>query len=497
MKQITKRIVAAALICAMALTPCTAYAAEGEEEAWDSWDDISLSFYAETDEDEGEEPEEPGDPDEPGDPEGSEDPGDPEEPEDPEDPGGDDPVKPAASPVDRMTDIANHWGIKAITYCLEAGWMSGVSLTTFAPGHTVTRAQIVQVLYNFEGNPSTEGMKSLFEDIAGHWAEAPIVWAYNKKIVSGTSVRGFSPDSPVTREQAATMFKTYHEYITGEKIETEEDYLWRYGDRPQVSSWAKEGISWASQYAVMSGVERSTFAPKKACTRAELAQIVQNYRESKKLFPPELEGAPSVGPGTVVGQPNSPLVDYVKLSPHHSGRRICKIDTVTIHCMAGNMSVESCGAWFAHPTAEASSNYGIGSDGRIGLYVDERNRSWCSSSYANDERAVTIEVANIGGGPLWPVSQKAYSALIELLTDICRRNNIKQLLWKADPSLIGQVSKQNMTVHRWFAAKSCPGEYLYSHMGDIAAQVNRKLATLQTRDGLSQGLASANFWKLG
>lgn len=172
---------------------------------------------------------------------------------------------------------------------------------------------------------------------------------------------------------------------------------------------------------------------------------------------------------------NSPLVSYTKLSPNHSGRRNHVIDTISIHCMAGNGSVETCGALFADPARKASSNYGIGSDGRIALYVDEANRSWCTSNAANDHRAITIEVANNGGAPDWPVSDKAYAALLDLLTDICRRNNIKELLWKGNKSLIGQVGKQNMTVHRWFAAKACPGDYLYNRHGEIAAEVNRRL----------------------
>ena len=172
---------------------------------------------------------------------------------------------------------------------------------------------------------------------------------------------------------------------------------------------------------------------------------------------------------------NSPLVTYTKRSPNHSGRRNHVIDTVSIHCMAGNASVETCGALFADPSRKASSNYGIGSDGRIALYVDEANRSWCTSSASNDHRAITIEVANNGGAPDWPVSDKAYAALLDLLTDICRRNGIKKLLWKGDKSLIGQVDKQNMTVHRWFAAKACPGDYLYNRHGEIAAEVNRRL----------------------
>lgn len=172
---------------------------------------------------------------------------------------------------------------------------------------------------------------------------------------------------------------------------------------------------------------------------------------------------------------NSKLVSYIKLSPNHSGKRNHKIDTVSIHCMAGNLSVEGCGALFAKSSTQASSNYGIGSDGRIALYVDESNRSWCTSSASNDNRSVTVEVANTTAGEPYPCTQQAYNSLINLLVDICQRNGIKKLLWKGDPSLIGQVDKQNMTVHRWFANKSCPGEWLYQRHGQIAKEVNERL----------------------
>ena len=172
---------------------------------------------------------------------------------------------------------------------------------------------------------------------------------------------------------------------------------------------------------------------------------------------------------------NSPLVEYTQISPNSTNPRNHAIDTITIHCMAGNLSIETCGDVFAPSSASASSNYGIGTDGRVGMYVEEKNRSWCSSSTSNDHRAVTIEVANNGGEPDWPVSDKAYSALLDLVTDICKRNNIKKLLWKADKNLIGQIEKQNMTVHRWFAAKACPGDYLYNLHYDIAEKVNSRL----------------------
>lgn len=176
---------------------------------------------------------------------------------------------------------------------------------------------------------------------------------------------------------------------------------------------------------------------------------------------------------------NSPLVDYTKLSPNHSGLRNHEIDTITIHCVVGQVTVERLGEIFAPETKQASSNYGIGFDGRIGMYVEEKNRSWCSSSASNDNRAVTIEVASDTAHP-YAVTDEAYDALIELVADICKRNGIKKLLWKGDKSLIGQVDKQNMTVHRWFASKACPGDYLYNRHGEIAEKVNEKLSGLET-----------------
>lgn len=177
---------------------------------------------------------------------------------------------------------------------------------------------------------------------------------------------------------------------------------------------------------------------------------------------------------------NSPLVVYTKISPNKTSPRNHAIDTITIHCMAGNLTIESCGSLFALASRQASSNYGIGSDGRIGMYVEEKDRSWCTSSGANDNRAVTIEVANSEAKHPWPVSEAAYAALLDLVTDICRRNNIKKVLWKADKTLVGQVDRQNMTVHRWFAAKACPGDYLYERHGKLCDEVNRRLGTALT-----------------
>jgi len=171
---------------------------------------------------------------------------------------------------------------------------------------------------------------------------------------------------------------------------------------------------------------------------------------------------------------NSPLVSYTKISPNKTSPRNHKIDTITIHCTASQCSVETLGDIFASPSRKASSNYGIGSDGRIGMYVEEKDRSWCSSNAENDHRAITIECSSDKTHP-YAINDKVYKSLIELLVDICKRNGIQELRWKADKSLIGQPDKQNMTVHRWFANKSCPGDYIYSRLGQIASEVNAKL----------------------
>lgn len=166
---------------------------------------------------------------------------------------------------------------------------------------------------------------------------------------------------------------------------------------------------------------------------------------------------------------NSKLVNYTRLSPNCNKPRNHRIDKITIHHMAGNLTVEQCGAVFAPTSRQASSNYGIGSDGRVGMYVEECNRSWCSSNAENDHRAVTIEVANDGGAPDWHVSDKALSKLIELCSDICKRNGISKLNYTGDKS-------GNLTMHKWFAATGCPGPYLESKFAYIAEQVNKRLS---------------------
>ena len=178
---------------------------------------------------------------------------------------------------------------------------------------------------------------------------------------------------------------------------------------------------------------------------------------------------------------NSPLVNYTKISPNRTSPRNHKIDTVTIHCVVGQCSVETLGNIFAPTSRQASCNYGIGADGRIGMYCEEKDRSWCSSNAANDNRAITIEVASDTKHP-YAVNAKAYAALIDLLVDICKRNGIPRLVWstsKADR--VNHKNGCNMTVHRDYANKSCPGEYLYSRHAQIASEVNKRLGSTDTR----------------
>lgn len=177
---------------------------------------------------------------------------------------------------------------------------------------------------------------------------------------------------------------------------------------------------------------------------------------------------------------NSSLVNYTKISPNRTSPRTHAIDTITIHCVVGQVTVESLGNIFAPTSKQASSNYGIGKDGKIGMYVEEKDRSWCSSNAANDHRAVTIEVASDTTEP-YAVTSAAYNALLDLVTDICKRNGIKKLVWSTSKSdRVSHKNGCNMTVHRDYANKSCPGTYLYERHGEIAAEVNRRLGATGT-----------------
>ncbi len=171
---------------------------------------------------------------------------------------------------------------------------------------------------------------------------------------------------------------------------------------------------------------------------------------------------------------NSPLVNYTRITPKSNPRKNAiynptgKITIITPHIIAGNMTVEQAGEWFVNNNRSASANYSIGTDGRIGLHVEEDHRAWTSSSRANDYKAITIEVANDGGEPDWHISDKALESLIKLCVDICKRNGIEKLNFTGNKN-------GNLTMHKYFAATGCPGPYLESKFPYIEQEVNRRL----------------------
>lgn len=172
---------------------------------------------------------------------------------------------------------------------------------------------------------------------------------------------------------------------------------------------------------------------------------------------------------------NSPLVTYTRITKNKTSPRNHAIDTITIHCIVGQWTAKQGCDYFATTDRQCSANYVVGKDGSIGLSVDEKDRSWCSSNGTNDNRAITIEVASDTTHP-YAVTAKAYAALLDLVTDICKRNGIKKLVWSTNKNdRVNHRNGCNMTVHRDFANKACPGEYLYSRHGEIAAEVNRRL----------------------
>lgn len=189
-----------------------------------------------------------------------------------------------------------------------------------------------------------------------------------------------------------------------------------------------------------------------------------------------------------MGFSNSSLATVRMISPNRTPNRNHAIDTITIHCFVGQVTAKRGCEVFQPTSKQASCNYVVGYDGSIGLCVEEKDRSWCTggtmkvngiSGSSNDYQAVTIEVASDTKHP-YAITEKAIAALIELCADICRRNGIKQLLWSGDKNLVGNPAKQNLTVHRWFANKACPGDYIYQRLGDIAAKVNAKLGATGT-----------------
>ena len=176
---------------------------------------------------------------------------------------------------------------------------------------------------------------------------------------------------------------------------------------------------------------------------------------------------------------NSPLVDYTMRSPNHSGLRTHKIDYITPHCVVGQLSAAGIGSCFPSGR-DASCNYGIGYDGKVVLVVDEKNRSWCTSSGFNDQRAITIECASNTYHP-YAMNTAVYNKLVLLVADICKRNGIKKLLWKGSANATWNYTPKDgealLTAHRWYDNKACPGDWLYSRYGQLANDVNKKLGS--------------------
>lgn len=222
--------------------------------------------------------------------------------------------------------------------------------------------------------------------------------------------------------------------------------------------------------------------------------VINKWNLSK--YDKEMEG--------VTKMSNSSLVDCTIKSPNHSGARTHKIDRISPHCVVGQLSAESIGGCFTSSSRQASCNYGIGKDGRVVLVVDEANRSWCTSSNANDQRAVTIECASDSTAP-YAFNNAVYNKLINLCTDICKRNGKKKLLWFEDKNTAlnynPKADEMVLTVHRWFANKSCPGDWMYSRMGDLASKVTAALGgnssststTTQTSSSSSAAATNKTF----
>lgn len=194
---------------------------------------------------------------------------------------------------------------------------------------------------------------------------------------------------------------------------------------------------------------------------------------------------------------NSPLVTYTNITKNKTSPRNHAIDTITIHCIVGQWTAKQGCDYFATTDRECSANYVVGKDGSIGLSVDEADRSWCTSSRENDNRAITIEVASDTEHP-YAVTDAAYAALIKLVADICKRNGIKKLVWSTNKTdRVNHANGCNMTVHRDYANKACPGQYLYDRHGEIAAEVNRRLGSGSSTPSTGETTGSTADIKIG
>lgn len=281
---------------------------------------------------------------------------------------------------------------------------------------------------------------------------------YNPAVSDSDGGSSSTPTTPVTN----LTFKT------GDTVEF-------IGSKHYTSSAASSGSSCKAGKATITAIAKNAPHPYHCVRVAGGSSSVYGWVDAADVKAIENSGNKEEN-----SMSNSPLVSYTKISPNRTSPRNHVIDTITIHCVVGQCSVETLGNIFAPSSRQASSNYGVGYDGKIGMYVEEKDRSWCTSNAANDHRAITIEVASDTTEP-YAVNDKAYAALIELVADICKRNGIKKLVWSTDKNQrVNHLNGCNMTVHRDYANKSCPGKYLYDRHGDIAAKVNAKLGATST-----------------
>lgn len=205
-----------------------------------------------------------------------------------------------------------------------------------------------------------------------------------------------------------------------------------------------------------------------ACAAAIFGLSINRYLNEPSNIGTEIKGEAL----EELRENNSPLISYAYISPNATFPRSSAIDKITIHHVSADLSLKQIGEVFAKRDRMSSENYAIDSSGNIGLFVEEENAAWTSSNAPNDERAVTIEVANSETGGEWAVSDKAYDALIELVADICYRNGIEELTFTGDES-------GSLTLHNMFRATDCPGPYLLSRIDDIVIKVNAKLNELR------------------
>lgn len=167
----------------------------------------------------------------------------------------------------------------------------------------------------------------------------------------------------------------------------------------------------------------------------------------------------------------SSLVDFTRSLEPNCDKGNFKKDMVTIHHMAGALTPDSYIA--TAKSRRNSANYSVYSDGTVVGHIQEEYRSWCSSSAANDRRAITIEVANNSGAPNWTISKKAWDSLVRLLADISERHKMGGFRFLNDCTELNNPEKQNVTLHRWFSATACPGPYLYENMKSLCDDANR------------------------